>query len=245
MDSTMDLTITDAPATDVHGSPNLQTSTPLARREHNSVLAAGEKRMLIWMAERTPRWINSDHLTLLGLLGMVLAGISYWMAAENLLWLHAVNVALLINWLGDSLDGTLARVRNRQRPRYGFYVDHVVDTFGALFLVGGMAASGLMSPGVAASVLIAYYVLAIDSYLATHALGVFRISMGGFGPTELRILIAVGNLFIISKPVVSFLGEKRLFLDVAGVGAVVVLGCIALFSIARNTKTLYQLERLP
>ena len=216
-----------------------------AKREHNSILAVGEKRLLIWMAERTPRWVNSDHLTLLGLLGMALAGVSYWLAGENLLWLHAVNVALAINWLGDSLDGTLARVRNRQRPRYGFYVDHVVDTFGALFLVGGMAASGLMSPGVATFVLIAYYVLAIDAYLATHALGVFRVSQGGFGPTELRILIAIGNLCVISKPVVTAFGGRHLFFDVAGVGAVAVMGCIALFSIVRNTLALYRLERLP
>jgi len=216
-----------------------------ARREHNSVLAAGEKRLLVWLAGRTPRWINSDHLTLLGLLGMALAGASYWLAAENLLWLHAVNIALAINWLGDSLDGTLARVRDCQRPRYGFYVDHVVDTFGALFLVGGMGASGLMSPGVATSILIVYYVLAIDAYLATHALGVFRVSQGGFGPTELRILIAIGNLFVISKPVVTVFGGRHLFLDAAGLGAVAVMGCVALFSMVRNTLALYRLERIP
>ena len=222
-----------------------ETNSAMAVREHNSILAVTEKRCLIWMAERTPRWINSDHLTLLGLLAMLMAGVSYWLAAGNLLWLHAVNLWLAVNWLGDSLDGTLARVRNRQRPRYGFYVDHVVDTFGALFLLGGMALSGLVSPPVAAALLIGYYVLAIDSYLATHALGVFRISLAGFGPTELRILLAIGNLILLSHPRVKILGERFLFFDVAGSVAAAAMFALAIFSIARNTLALYRMERLP
>ena len=98
-----------------------------AQRAQVSLLAPLEKRCLLWMAERTPPWINSDHLTLLGLAALFGAGLSYWYARYSRAGLLLVIVCLFFNWLGDSLDGTLARVRQRQRPRYGFYVDHVVD----------------------------------------------------------------------------------------------------------------------
>ena len=115
-------------------------------RQHGSILAAVEKRALVWMANHLPRWVHSDHLTLLGFAAMLLAGIAYWAAHRNRLALLVVVIALAVNWLGDSLDGTLARVRNQQRPRYGFYVDHVLDIVGTLFLLGGLALSGYMCP---------------------------------------------------------------------------------------------------
>src|SRR3954462_9796191 len=117
-----------------------------AKRIQESILARSERRLLIWMAERTPRWINSDHLTALGALGMAAAGASYWAAGWDRRWLFAVVAGLALNWLGDSLDGTLARVRRQQRPRYGFYLDHVLDAFGTSFLLGGLALSGYISP---------------------------------------------------------------------------------------------------
>src|SRR6266516_5513779 len=165
-----------------------------ARRGQDSISATAEKRALLWMAERTPAWINSDHLTLLGFLAQILAGVGYALSRWNRYWLLAVIGFLALNWLGDSLDGTLARVRQRLRPRYGFYVDHMVDSFGALALMGGLALSGYMHPWIAIGLLIAFLMLSIQSYLATHALGEFRISFWRFGPTELRILLAVGNL---------------------------------------------------
>src|SRR5512134_1358393 len=113
------------------------------QREHRSLTAAAEKRLLVWLAGRMPAVVNSDHLTALGLLGNALAGLGYALAGREPAWLHFVNLSLLLNWFGDSLDGTLARVRNRLRPRYGFYVDHLVDAFGALFLLTGLAASSL------------------------------------------------------------------------------------------------------
>ena len=128
---------------------------PIHVREHGSVLAAAEKRALVWMAKRLPPWITSDHLTLLGFASMFSAGMAYWAASQNRMALPLVVVALALNWFGDSMDGTLARVRNRQRPRYGFYVDHVLDIVGAFFLLGGLALSGYMSPLVAMGVLVA------------------------------------------------------------------------------------------
>ena len=124
----------------------------VATRQSDSILVTVERRCLVWMASRLPRWLNSDHLTGLALLSMAMAGAAYWAARSNRYWLVAVVVCLALNWFGDSLDGTLARVRQQQRPRYGFYVDHVVDCFGVLFLLGGMALSGFMSPLIATNV---------------------------------------------------------------------------------------------
>ena len=115
-----------------------------AKRIQQSFLAAAERKTLLWLAARTPAWINSDHLTLLGLLAMAGAGAGYWWSRRNRAGLLVVTVCLALNWLGDSLDGTLARVRNRQRPRYGFYVDHIADTFGALALMAGLGFSGYL-----------------------------------------------------------------------------------------------------
>ena len=145
------------------------------------------------MAVHTPEVIGPDHLTVLGLAAQIGAGACYALARSNKFWLLGAIVCLALNWLGDSLDGTLARVRQRLRPRYGFYVDHMVDSFGALALMGGLAFSGYMHPWIAVGLLIGFLMLSIQSYLAAHALGEFRLSFWKFGPTELRILLAVGK----------------------------------------------------
>jgi len=214
-------------------------------RVHESVLAGIEKKSLIWMAERMPPGINSDHLSLLGLLSMVCAGACYWLAAKDLSWLWVVNLAILLNWAGDSLDGTLARVRNRQRPRYGFYVDHVIDAVSAVFLFAGLWLSGFMSPGVAAALLVAFLLLAVESYLATYALGVFRLSHGPFGPTELRLLLIIGNCALYTRADPAVFGGRYLLFDLGGIiGAG---GMLLLFTAAvvRNAAVLYREERLP
>jgi phosphatidylglycerophosphate synthase len=197
------------------------------------------------MAERTPAWINSDHLTLLGLVAQALAGASYALARWNRGALLAVIFFLALNWLGDSLDGTLARVRNRQRPRYGFYVDHMVDSFGALFLMGGLALSGYMHPALAIALLIAFLLLSIQSYLATYALGEFHLSFWRLGPTELRILLAVGNLTLFRWAHVTLFGRGhfRLF-DVGAVGGLIGMTAMLLAATASSTRRLYQQERL-
>ena len=171
-----------------------------AQREHRSLTAVVEKKALVWMAQRLPPSINPDHLTALGLLSFLAGGIFYALVPRSPLWLHAVNLCLVLNWLGDSLDGTLARVRNRLRPRYGFYVDHMVDALAALFLLAGLASSGLVTPLVALALLVAYYFLTINMGFATHALGVFKISFGLLGGTELRLLLALVNLVVLAKP---------------------------------------------
>ena len=117
-----------------------------ATRVHGSLLAAAEKRVLLWIAERMPAWVNSDHLTVIGFAAQIATGICYALAAWDRRLLLAAIVCLAVNWFGDSLDGTLARVRRQQRPRYGFYVDHIIDSIGAAAMMGGLAFSGYMHP---------------------------------------------------------------------------------------------------
>jgi len=209
-----------------------------------SILSNLEKRTLIWLAQRMPRNVHSDHLTVLGFLGMLLAGVSYWVSRWYEPALFLVIFWLAVNWFGDSLDGTLARVRNQQRPRYGFYVDHVIDAFGILFLVAGIALSGYMSVWIAAGFLIAYYLLSIEIALATVSLGKFRLSFGLFGPTELRILLSFGNIFLFFRPYIQLFGDRYKLFDVGGVIGIGVLLIIVLHSAVKNTVTLYREERI-
>lgn len=181
-----------------------------ATRVQESFLASFEKRLLVWMAERAPAWLNSDHLTALGFVSQCLAGVCYALARHDRRSLVVGVIFLALNWLGDSLDGTLARVRDRQRPRYGFYVDHICDTIAAFFLMGGMALSGYVSPGVAFGLLIAFLMLSIEAYLATYTVKRFQLSHFRLGPTEIRILLAIGNLTLLWHPSVRFLGKSIL-----------------------------------
>ena len=213
-----------------------------AQRHLAGLTAQGEKRVLRFLASRTPPWITSDHLTLLGLASATACGALY-AASERHPWLIlVVNLAQALNWLGDSLDGTLARYRGVERPRFGFYVDHLADAFGALFLLGGLALSGLMSPLVAAAVLIAYFLLAIETYLATYTIGRFEISYGPLGGTELRILLAVANVLVLGRPVWTIGGSEWLAFDVLGAGAATVLAVLAVVAGVRGTRALVRLE---
>ena len=180
----------------------------------------------------------------LGFLGMIFAGVCYFLARWNPLALVAAVVCLAINWFGDSLDGTLARVRDQQRPRYGFYVDHIVDSFGAIFLIGGMGLSGYMTGTIAMALIIAYFLLAIEIYLATYTIGVFRLSFGIWGPTELRIVLAFGTFVLLKKPVITIAGGKYLLCDVGGVVAIIIITSFAIYSTIRNTIRLYREERI-
>ena len=213
-----------------------------ARRVQESISAAAEKRALVWMAERTPACINSDHLTSLGFLAQILAGVGYALSRWNRYWLMAVIGFLALNWLGDSLDGTLARVRQRQRPRYGFYVDHMVDSFGALALMSGLAISGYMHPYIAIALLLAFLLLSIQSYLATYTLGEFQLSFWRFGPTEIRILLATGNIALLFQPMIWH-GHYRMF-DVGGMIGILGMAVMLIFSTIRNTMRLFREERL-
>ena len=216
-----------------------------AQRIHTSVLAAAEKRLLVRIASRMPAFVNSDHLTSLAGVAMAVAGVCYWIGPGSTMAMLCAIGMLAVNWFGDSLDGTLARVRRHERPRYGFYVDHVLDVVGILFLLAGFALGGFMSPLVAAGFLVAYYLLMVEIALATHAVGEFRMSFWRFGPTELRILLAVGTLQLLRSPWVTIAGERFLLFDIGGVVAIVALTVTFVASAVRNGMLLYRREPLP
>jgi phosphatidylglycerophosphate synthase len=215
-------------------------------RVHGSILAAAEKRLLVWIARRLPHRLTSDHLSALGLGSLCAAGASlaalpfnHWAAAGFV-------VSLAANWFGDSLDGTVARVRGHERPRYGYYVDHVIDIAGTSALMAGLACSGLMAPLLTTVVLCAYLLVSAESYLATHSAGVFRLSFMGFGPTELRIVLAIGVLKAVDTPLVDapLIGHARLF-DIGAVAAIVGMAAAFVISAVRTTRDLYMAEPLP
>ena len=214
-----------------------------ATRVQSSLLASVEKRCLIWMAERMPSPINSDHLTALAGVSMLAAGLCYWQGSPAALL--AAIALLAVNWFGDSLDGTLARVRHHERPRYGFYVDHVLDVLCILFIFAGLVLGGHMSLPVGGGFLLAYYLLMIEIALATHAVGVFRISYWKFGPTELRILLAIGSLRLMQSGVVTIAGADFLLFDIGGVVAIAGLVLTFVVSAISNTRALYVAEPLP
>jgi archaetidylinositol phosphate synthase len=219
----------------------MRTAVPEVRVQ-GSWVASGEKKTLLWLAARIPQWINPDHLTALGFAAQLGAGVFYALARWNKDALLGAIVFLSLNWLGDSLDGTLARVRQKLRPRYGFYVDHMVDTFGALALMGGLALSGYMRPWIAIGLLIAFLMLSIQSYLATHALGEFRLSFFRFGPTELRLLLVAGNLALLWRPEVHFFDGKYRLFDVGGVIGLAGMAAVLICFTWQNTLRLYRAE---
>jgi len=208
-------------------------------------LTAIEKRTLRWLAERIPASVNSDDLTILALVAMGGVGLSYWLAASDPIGLLLAILFLAINWFGDSLDGTLARVRDTQRPRYGYYVDHIVDVIGTFFLFGGLALSGYMSPAVAALLLIAYFMVCLEVYLATVSLGTFKMDFMRIGPTELRILLAIGNIVLLFHPMATVFGHTFKLFDVGGVIGTAGMFSVLIISTIRNTRTLYRAEPMP
>ncbi|HSR52205.1 MAG TPA: CDP-alcohol phosphatidyltransferase family protein [Acidobacteriota bacterium] len=215
------------------------------RRLLTSWLTPLERRTLDWLVRRTPRSIHSDHMTLLALAAMVMAGAAYALSGKEPRLLHLVNLGLFLHWLGDSLDGNLARHRNRQRPRYGFYVDHILDCFSAALLLGGLALSGWMSPWAALALLAAFLLLSANSYLAAYTLGDFRMSFLKFGPTEARLLLACGNLSLLYfDPVIGLAGRRFLLFDLGGIVAAAFMIIVLIRSTIQNSQRLYRMERL-
>lgn len=216
-----------------------------ATRIQESFTSAQERRVLLWLAARMPCWVTSDQLTLLGFAAMLLAGASYLLARWHPVGLLLATACLALNWFGDSLDGTLARVRNMQRPRYGFYVDHMVDSFGAIFLMSGLAASTYVDWRIATGMLIAFLLLSIESYLASYTLGIFRLSFAKFGPTEIRILLSVGNIVLWFRPGLKVPGLPYRLFDFGGMAAVTAMGVMVVVAAAWHTRELYRQETLP
>lgn len=224
--------------------PIAETGFKNAQRINRSLTASLEKRILTSLAVHAPRWVTSDRLTVLGLFAQVAAGLCYGLCRYGRRALVLVSICIVVNWLGDSLDGTLARVRRQQRPRYGFYVDHMVDVFGAVALLGGIGFSGLLHWQVAIAMLISFLLLATESYLATYTLGCFQMSQGLFGPTELRILLIAGNLVALHHAKATIFHHPMLLFDLGGVIAAAGMFLASVAITARHTKELYEQEPL-
>jgi len=216
-----------------------------AQRINRSITAAAEKRLLEWLAAHAPAWVTSDGLTILGLAAQFAAGACFAAARWNRAALLGVIPCLVLNWLGDSLDGTLARVRGQQRPRYGFYVDHVVDIFGATALLAGLGLSGIAHWQAAGAMLVGFLLLSAESYLATYTLGDFKMSQGIFGPTELRILLCISTVRAFCNPMAVMFGHRFLLFDIGGYIGAVGMVILVIAAATIHTLELYRAEPLP
>lgn len=215
-----------------------------ATREPSFLLARPEKRVLRAIARRLPRWILPDDLTLLGIVAAIAICIAYGLSNNSDLWLWVASGLLVVHWLGDSLDGTLARVREIQRPRYGYYLDHLVDAGATAAIAIGLGLSPHMLLSVGMLLGVAYLVLSVNVYLESQALGRFSIGYGLIGPTEVRvILIALNTALALGlDPRVELFGVTVTALDLAGVGLAAGMLVLLVGRAIRNLRELAQAE---
>ena len=213
-------------------------------RELTFFLAGPERRLLRWIAARLPHWVTSDRLTTLGVLAATAAGIAYALSGQHHGWLWVASAMLVVQWFGDSLDGTLARVRHAERPRYGYYLDHAVDAYATAVIGLGLGLSPYVTFGIALGLVIVYLVLSINVYLESTVFGAFRLAYGRLGPTEMRlILIAINTALALHH---DFFGHGtvpvRILADaVFAAAGLTMLGMLAV-RFARNLRALAQLE---
>jgi archaetidylinositol phosphate synthase len=209
------------------------------------LLANVERSVLQRLAERVPRTIRSNHFTALGILGAAGAGAAYALTTYSPAWLWVASLMLGINWLGDSLDGTLARVRGTQRPKYGYYLDHVVDAFSTAVVGLGIGLSPYVNLGLALGLVVVYLALSINVYLETSVFGVFKISYGRIGPTEVRLLLIILNTLLAVAALVGVkgVGPWPISLIANWTLAILLVGMVALFA-ARFARNLYRLAKL-
>jgi archaetidylinositol phosphate synthase len=224
-----------------HDTPRNQDDAP---RNKQFLLAKAEGRVLEWIARRLPARVLPDHMTALGILAAIGIAGAYLASNGDKAWLWAASALLVVHWLGDSLDGTLARVRRIERPRYGYYLDHLVDAVATALIGLGLGLSPWMLLSVGLLIVIAYLVLSINTYLETHAFGVFTLGYGRLGPTELRlVLIALNTLIALGVGLGFQVGSLGLtVLDLIGIGIAAVMGLGLAGRAARNLRRLAELE---
>jgi archaetidylinositol phosphate synthase len=213
-------------------------------RRKQFLLARAEARALAWIASRLPARVMPDHMTALGVLAAVGIAAAYLLANVHPAWLWAASALLVVHWLGDSLDGTLARVRGTERPRYGYYLDHLVDALATALIGLGLGLSPYMLLSVGLLIVIAYLILSINTYLETQAFGVFALGYGGIGPTEVRLLLIALNTAIALGAGLGFtVGDLGLtVLDLAGLAIAGVMIAALVSRAARNLRRLAELE---
>jgi len=214
-----------------------------AQREMTFLLAGIEQRVLQRIAPHVPRSLRSNHLTVLGTLGAVGAGTAYALTRYHPAWLWVASLMLGVNWLGDSLDGTLARVRGTQRPKYGYYLDHVVDAFSTAVIGLGIGLSPYVNLGLALGLVVVYLALSINVYLESSVFGVFKISYGRIGPTEVRLLLVILNTMLAVAAQLQIKGPLPIRLVANWTLAILLAGMVALF-VGRFARNLYRLAKL-
>jgi phosphatidylglycerophosphate synthase len=212
-----------------------------AKREMTFLLADPERRLLVAIASRLPKAVVSDHLTALGAIGALLAGAAYAMSSIQASWLWVASIMLAVNWFGDSLDGTLARVRRAERPKYGYYLDHVVDALSTSAIGIGIGLSPFVELPLALALVVLYLTLSINVYLESHVFGVFQLGYGRIGPTEVRIALITANAFLVAASRI----DSNLVATVSN--SAIALVSAAMFAtlvgrFARNLKRLARIE---
>ena len=213
-------------------------------RVNQMLLGPLERPALTFLARTSPPWITPDVLTAIGVVGSVMCFAGYWLSGQDVLWLLLVNLGLLVNWYGDSLDGTLARHRKIERPKFGFYIDHTVDAVSEFLTIIGIGMSPFLRLDIAAFALIGYLLMSVHVYVRTAVDGVFKISYGTFGPTELRVIIALVNVAIIVAqgwfltPLLTVGNTALLPFDLIGIGLAVALSAVFLVASMRHAVIL-------
>lgn len=222
-----------------------------SKRIQTSLLNGAEKKVLVWLAERQPRWMTSDILTGIGVIGAVIVAVGYFLSNYHIGWLWLASLGFVINWYGDSLDGTLARVRNTQRPIYGFYLDHNIDGITMAIMCIGAGLSDMLNLYIAMAVLAVYLLLSISVYINAHLKGEFKLTYAGMGPTEFRlIMIVVNTLFVTIVPLrewgitFSILNTSIIFgaFDFIGLAILAVLIFIHLNNFKHDAKEYAELD---
>ena len=213
------------------------------QRTSQFILGPFEKAVLPRMARALPQWVMPDHLTGLGLLASTIIAVAYMLSNRHPAWLWLASGALVVQWFGDSLDGTLARVRKTERPRYGYYLDHLTDAYSTLAIGLGLGLSPYMLLSVGLGVVTAYLILSINVYLETYVFGEFSFSYGRIGPSEVRVLLIMLNTtaFLLGPRYVQVYGVDVTVIDV--VGTAIGLGML-LMLLARAQSNLAKLAQL-
>jgi archaetidylinositol phosphate synthase len=211
-----------------------------APRDKQFLLARHEARVLEWIARRLPSWVMPDHLTAVGVIAAVGIAAAYVLSNGDKAWLWAASALLVVHWLGDSLDGTLARVRRIERPTYGYYLDHLVDALATALIGLGLGLSPYMLLAVGLAIVIVYLVLSINTYLEAYAFGVFTLGYGRVGPTEVRIvLIGLNTMLAVGVGLGFHVGDLGLtVLDLIGLGIAAVMLASLTGRAARNLRVL-------
>lgn len=225
-----------------------------AVRIQNSILNGAEKKALVWLAKRQPKWVVSDMLTIVGIVGALMIGAGFVLCSKNINWLWLSIAGFVVNWYGDSLDGTLARVRNTQRPLYGYYLDHTVDCFNEAFMFLGLGLSYLMRLDIALMILIVYLFLTVNVSVNAHLKSEFKLTYGKLGPTEFRVIACLLIMCVIFFPCirefhtsVHFLGRDVALtaLDIAGLVILAVLTVIYLVTVIQDACGYAKADPMP